>query len=100
MQWLARVTDQLALTASHTMSSSQGASASPNGPVLLQLLKYSTATVPIDSVAPVPWKHLSNKNTLFAHFVTSRSRNLDGSIDERSAFRVLQDPDILVRAGQ
>ena len=82
------------------MVSSQGAPASPNGPVLLQLLKYSTATVPIDSVAPVPWKHLSNKSKLFAQFITSRSRSLDGSIEERSAFKVLQDPDILVGADQ
>ena len=66
------------------------------GPVCLPLLKFSYATVPMDSVAPVPWTHISSKRNLFAVFETVRTRGLDGSVEERKKFKVLQDPEVMV----
>lgn len=72
--------------------------ASLSSPISLQLLKFSYATVPMDSAAPVPWTHLSSKDRLVVHLTTVRSRCLDGTVEERAKFRVLQDPEVLVRA--
>ena len=74
-------------------SNSQPGSASP---VCLALLKFSYATVPMDSVAPVPWTHISSKQNLFALFETIRTRSLDGTIEERKKFKVLRDPEVMV----
>ena len=50
----------------------------------------------MDSVAPVPWTHISSKQNLFAVFETVRTRSLDGSVEERKKFKVLRDPEVMV----
>ena len=78
------------------MASPSNSQQSSTGPVCLSLLKFSYATVPMDSVAPVPWTHISSKRDLFAMFETARTRNLDGSVEERKKFKVLRDPEVMV----
>lgn len=78
------------------MFSQSGSQGSQGGPVLLDLLKYSYATVPLNSAGPVPWIHMSNDTSLVAYFETRRAQGSDGQIEERSIFKVLKDPEILV----
>jgi hypothetical protein len=60
------------------------------------LVKFSHATVPLGSVAPVPWVHISSKRELFASFDTVTSRDSTGISEERRKFRILRDPEIMV----
>lgn len=78
------------------MASPSNSQPCSGGPVCLPLLKFSYATVPMDSVAPVPWTHLASKNNLFAMFETARTRGLDGQVEERKKFKVLRDPEVMV----
>lgn len=64
--------------------------------MLLELAKYSYATVPMNSVAPVPWIHIANTSSLIAYFETRRSLGPSGGIEEQSVFKVLKDPEIMV----
>jgi hypothetical protein len=78
------------------MASPPNSQQSSAGYICLSLVKYSFATVSIESVAPVPWVHVSSKNNLFAIFETAKTRRLDGTIEERPKFKVLRDPEIMV----
>ena len=64
--------------------------------MLLELAKYSYATVPMNSVAPVPWIHIANTSSLLAYFETRRTSTPNGAIEERSVFKVLKDPEVMV----
>lgn len=81
------------------MASPPGSRSSSNAPILLPLVKFSYAKGPmnVDSSAPVHWTHLTSKNNLFAIFQTTRSRNIDGSLEERTKLKVLQDPEVMVK---
>ncbi|RMZ90094.1 hypothetical protein DV736_g2655, partial [Chaetothyriales sp. CBS 134916] len=78
--------------ASQCETTSQG---SQGGPLLLDLAKYSYATLPMNSVAPVPWIHISNTVSLVALFETRRSLSVQGDVQEKSIFKVLKDPEIM-----
>jgi hypothetical protein len=79
------------------MQSQPGSQGSSSGPVVLELAKFSVATVPVSSSAPVSWSHFSSNVRLFACFETKRSFNSQGSIEEKSVFKVLKDPEVVVR---
>ncbi|KIW99174.1 uncharacterized protein Z519_00837 [Cladophialophora bantiana CBS 173.52] len=64
-------------------------------PLCLPLLKFSYATVSNESIAPIPWIHLSSKDALFAIFETSPIQLEDGRAEERQKFKVLQDPEVM-----
>ncbi|RMD39992.1 hypothetical protein DV735_g5134, partial [Chaetothyriales sp. CBS 134920] len=68
---------------------------SQGGPLLLDLAKYSYATLPMNSVGPVPWIHISNTASLVALFETRRSLGGQGDVQEKSIFKVLKDPEIM-----
>jgi len=76
---------------------SLSAQSSPQMPLSLPLLKFSYATVPNDSVAPIPWIHLSSKNSLYCVFDTISSQTENGVMEERQKFKVLQDREVMVR---
>ncbi|RMZ77221.1 hypothetical protein DV738_g4458, partial [Chaetothyriales sp. CBS 135597] len=78
--------------ASQPEVASQG---SQGGPLLLDLAKYSYATLPMNSVGPVPWIHISNTVSLVALFETRRSLGGQGDVQEKSIFKVLKDPEIM-----
>ena len=78
------------------MASPSNSQQSSAGPICLSLLKFSYATVPMDSVAPVPWVHISSKNNLFAIFEAARTRRIDGTVEERQKFKILRDPEVMV----
>lgn len=73
-----------------------GSQQQSQSPLCLPLLKFSYATVSNESIAPIPWIHLSSKNALFAIFETSPTQYGDGRTEERPKFRILQDPETLV----
>ncbi|KIX98410.1 uncharacterized protein Z520_05711 [Fonsecaea multimorphosa CBS 102226] len=68
---------------------------SQSSPLCLPLLKFSYATVSNESIAPIPWIHLSSKDALFAIFETSPVQLEHGRIEERQKFKVLQDPEVM-----
>ncbi|RMZ84581.1 hypothetical protein DV737_g1176, partial [Chaetothyriales sp. CBS 132003] len=49
----------------------------------------------MNSVAPVPWIHITNTVSLVAFFETRRSLSVQGDIQEKSIFKVLKDPEIM-----
>jgi hypothetical protein len=67
-----------------------------SGALSLSLSKFSYATVPGDSNAPIPWTHLSSKGSLFAVFERGRSRDLQGQFHDKSRFRVTNNAEIMV----
>lgn len=77
--------------------SSQGTQKLSSSPLCLPLLKFSYATVSSESIAPIPWIHLSSKNSLFAVFETSPVQLENGCVEERQKFKVLRDPEVMVR---
>ncbi|EXJ91296.1 hypothetical protein A1O1_04406 [Capronia coronata CBS 617.96] len=74
---------------------SQGSQQLSSSPLCLSLLKFSYATVSNESIAPIPWIHLSSKNSLFAVFETSPVQLEDGRVEERQRFKVLRDPEVM-----
>jgi hypothetical protein len=78
------------------MASLPNSESSPLGSICLPLVKFSHATVPISSVAPVPWIHISSTRELFASFDTLTIKNSNGTNEERKKFRVLRDPEVMV----
>ncbi|KAL2428537.1 hypothetical protein ABEF91_008803 [Exophiala dermatitidis] len=75
--------------------SSQGSQKLSSSPLCLPLLKFSYATVSNESIAPIPWIHLSSKNSLFAVFETSPVQLENGYVGERQKFKVLRDPEVM-----
>lgn len=75
---------------------SQGSQQLSSSPLCLSLLKFSYATVFNESIAPIPWIHLSSKNSLFAVFETSPVQLDNGRVEERQRFKVLRDPEVMV----
>jgi hypothetical protein len=65
-------------------------------PLCLSLHKYSYATVSNESIAPIPWIHLSSKTTLFGIFETVPVQLEDGSSEDRQKFKILNDPEVMV----
>ncbi|EXJ76380.1 uncharacterized protein A1O5_00888 [Cladophialophora psammophila CBS 110553] len=68
---------------------------SQSSSLCLPLLKFSYATVSNESIAPIPWIHLSSKDALFAIFESSPVQLEDGRTEERQKFKVLQDPEVM-----
>ena len=67
-----------------------------SGALSLSLSKFSYATVPEDSNAPIPWTHLSSKGSLFAVFEKSHSGDLQGHLHDKSRFRVTNNTKVMV----
>ncbi|KIV83461.1 hypothetical protein PV11_05483 [Exophiala sideris] len=74
---------------------SQGSQKLAHSPLCLPLSKFSYATVSNESIAPIPWLHISGKNRLFAVFETSPTQMEGGRVEDRQKFKVLQDPEIM-----
>ncbi|KAK4948679.1 hypothetical protein LTR10_012683 [Elasticomyces elasticus] len=74
---------------------SQGSQKLARSPLCLPLSKFSYATVSNESIAPIPWLHISGKNRLFALFETSPTQMEGGRVEDRQKFKVLQDPEIM-----
>jgi hypothetical protein len=66
------------------------------GPASFPLSKFSFATVSGEFVKPIPWKHISDKGHLFAVFEDVSIAN-NGGVEEKSQFRVLAEPEVMVR---
>ena len=80
------------------MTSQYSQISSPSlGPLSLPLSKFSYATVAEDTIAPIPWIHLSTRGDLFAVFETIRVHHSSETIQEQSRFKVLKDPEMMVR---
>jgi hypothetical protein len=76
--------------------SSQGLPKLAPAPICLSLHKFSYATVSNESIAPIPWLHISTKNELFAVFETNCTQLGDGRVEQRQKFKVLRDPEVMV----
>ncbi|KEF52206.1 uncharacterized protein A1O9_11833 [Exophiala aquamarina CBS 119918] len=61
----------------------------------LPLTKFSYATVSNENIVPIPWIHLSSKNSLFALFDTSPTLLDNGQVEDRQKLKVLRDPEIM-----
>jgi hypothetical protein len=61
------------------------------------LSKFSFATVSGKLVKPIPWTHVPDKGNLFAVFETVTVSKYNGEVDEKSLFKVLAEPEVLVR---
>lgn len=77
------------------MSSQASQTLSPS-PLCLSLVKFSYATVPNESIVPVPWMHIPGKNNLFAVFEIYLAQCDDGRPVERQILKVLRDPEVMV----
>lgn len=66
------------------------------GPTSFPLSKFSFATVSGDLVRPIPWTHVSDKGHLFAIFEQVTVPKYDGQAEEKSQFKVLAEPEIMV----
>ncbi len=66
------------------------------GPSTFPLSKFSFATVSGELVKPIPWTHIPDKGHLFAAFETVAVSDYSGKVDEKSQFKVLAEPEILV----
>ena len=78
------------------MQSQSSQDSSFSGPLSLSLSKFSHATVPEDSNAPIPWVHLSSRGNLFAVFEKCRSWNHQGQLHDQSNFRVTNGAEVMV----
>jgi hypothetical protein len=79
-------------------SSSSSQSQRPTaGPATFPLSKFSFATVSGKLVKPIPWTHISDKGHLFAVFETVTVLKYNGEVTEKSLFKVLAEPEVLVR---
>jgi len=76
--------------------SSQLLSTFSSSSLCLPLTKFSYATVSNEHIVPIPWIHLSSKNSLFALFETSPTRLDNGQVEDRQKLKVLRDPEIMV----
>lgn len=74
----------------------QGSQKLSQSSLCLPLYKFSYATVSAESVAPIPWIHISGKSRLFAIFETNPVQLDDGRFEDRQKFKVLQDPEVMV----
>ncbi|KIW80176.1 hypothetical protein Z517_06791 [Fonsecaea pedrosoi CBS 271.37] len=77
------------------MPSQTTANISQSFPLCLPLEKFSYATMPNESILPIPWIHLHSKDTLFAIFETGPVQLEDGRVEERQTFKVLHDPEVM-----
>ena len=66
------------------------------GPLCLQLVKYSYATVSTGHVAPIPWLHLSRQHNLVVVFDTLRAQSSQGDITESTTFKIMKEAEVLV----
>ena len=64
----------------------------------LSLSKFSYATVSEDTVAPIPWIHLSSKGSLYARFENVAIPDQFGQVKEQRKFRVINGTEIMVRS--
>lgn len=46
---------------------------------------------------PIPWTHIPDKGNLFAVFENVVVSKFNGEVDEKSQFKVLAEPEVLVR---
>ena len=67
-----------------------------NGYLNLSLSKFSYATVSEDTVAPIPWIHLSSKGNLFARFENVSLPDPFHRHQEQRKFRVINGKETLV----
>jgi hypothetical protein len=67
------------------------------GPTSFPLSKFSFATVSGELVKPIPWTHISDKGHLFAVFENVFLPKYDGIFEDKSQFKVLAEPELLVR---
>jgi hypothetical protein len=79
------------------MSSSTLSQPSAIGPASFSLSKFSFATVSGELVKPIPWTHISDKGHLFAVFEQVAMPEYNGKVTEKSQFKVLADPEVMVR---
>ena len=76
---------------------SQGAQPlSQSSRLCLPLVKFSYATVSNDNIVPIPWIHISSKNSLFAIFETCPVELDDSRTERRQRFKVVKDPEVMV----
>ncbi len=66
------------------------------GPSTFSLSKFSFATVSGELVKPIPWTHIPDKGHLFAAFETVAVSDHSGNVKEKSQFKVLAEPEVLV----
>ncbi len=78
------------------MQSQGSQDSSSNGYLTLSLSKFSYATVSEDTVAPIPWIHLSSKGNLDARFENVALPDQFGQIQEQRKFRVINGNEIMV----
>ena len=67
-----------------------------SSPLSLSLSKFSYATMPEDSNAPISWTHISNKGSLSAVFEKGRSCDHSGQLHDQSRFRIVNGTEIMV----
>ncbi len=79
------------------MSSQALSQRPPVGPASFPLSKFSFATVSGELVKPIPWTHISDKGHLFAVFENVAMQKYNGEVEESSQFKVLAEPDVMVR---
>ena len=66
------------------------------GPISIPLVRFSYATVAVDSITPIPWTHLSSYGNLFVAFDTVRVHREDGVIEEHSELKIVNGAERLV----
>lgn len=79
------------------MSSQDSSQRAVVGPASFQLSKFSFATVSGELVKPIPWMHISDQGHLFAVFENVTMPKYNGCIEEKSQFKVLVGPEVMVR---
>ena len=66
------------------------------GPVSIPLVRFSYATVVVESTTPIPWTHLSSYGNLFVAFDTVRVHREGGVIEEHSELKIVNGAERLV----
>lgn len=68
------------------------------GPSCFPLAKFSFATVSGEFIKPIPWTHVSDRGHLFAVFENVSLPKHEGEVEDKSQFRVLAEPEVMVRS--